>query len=120
MKILITGITGFVGSHLVDFLLKEVPTCEIYGLCRWRSPLDNIQHVLDRIHLIHGDLTDYISLEKMMKNAAPNYIFHLASQSLVPYSFEVPIATLDVNCQGTCNLFFRLKSFCILGTIISL
>jgi len=110
MKILITGITGFVGSHLVDFLLKEVPNCEIYGLCRWRSPLDNIKHVLDKVHLIHGDLTDYISIEKMIRDVRPDYVFHLASQSLVPYSFTAPIATLDTNCQGTCNLLEAVKN----------
>ena len=45
-KILITGITGMVGSHLTDYLLKNTK-CKIYGVCRWRSPLDNIEHLIN-------------------------------------------------------------------------
>lgn len=45
-KVLITGITGMVGSHLADYLIKNTKS-QIYGLCRWRSPLDNVEHLLD-------------------------------------------------------------------------
>ena len=48
-RALITGITGMVGSHLADFLLAETDW-EIYGVCRWRSPLDNVNHLLDRVN----------------------------------------------------------------------
>jgi len=48
-KALITGITGMVGSHLVDFLLKNT-NWEVYGVCRWRSPLDNVSHLLERVN----------------------------------------------------------------------
>ena len=44
-KVLITGITGMVGSHLADYLLKKT-NWKIYGLCRWRSPLDNVEHLI--------------------------------------------------------------------------
>ena len=63
MKVLITGITGMVGSHLLDFLIENTDW-EIYGMLRWRSPLDNINQHLDainrgsRINLLYGDLRD--------------------------------------------------------------
>jgi len=108
MKVFITGITGFVGSHLVDYLLENTDV-EVHGLCRWRSPKDNIQHCLDKIILHYGDLTDLASLLKILSENKPDYVMHLASQSLVPYSFDVPAATLEVNCIGTCNLFEAIK-----------
>ena len=66
-RALITGITGMVGSHLADYLLKNTDW-EIWGMLRWRSPLDNISHLLnrinnkDRVHLVYADLNDQISL----------------------------------------------------------
>jgi len=48
-KALITGITGMVGSHLTDYLLENTDW-DIYGMCRWRSPLDNVSHLLDRVN----------------------------------------------------------------------
>ena len=65
-KALITGITGMVGSHLADYLLANTDW-DIYGMCRWRSPLDNVEHLLDRVnkkdrvYFLDGDLCDYIS-----------------------------------------------------------
>ena len=70
-KVLITGITGMVGSHLCDFLLEETEW-EIYGVCRWRSPLDNVQHLLervnnkDRVFFEYADLNDEVSLIKVV------------------------------------------------------
>ena len=66
-KCLITGLTGFVGSHLADYLLANTDW-DIYGLLRWRSPLDNIAHLLprintaDRLHAVYGDLRDSDSI----------------------------------------------------------
>ncbi len=103
MKIFITGITGFVGSHFVDYLLEN-EKIEIHGLCRWRSPKDNLNHCLDKITLHHGDLLDFSSLYNILKEIKPEYISHLAAQSMVPYSFQAPSSTLDINGIGTCNL----------------
>ena len=105
---LITGITGFVGSHLADFLLTR--DVKVHGLSRWRSPKENIQHLGDQITLEHGDLLDFSSLLKVLQRVKPDYVFHLAAQSYVPYSFDAPAATLDVNCIGTCNLFEAIKT----------
>ncbi|MCK4500712.1 GDP-mannose 4,6-dehydratase, partial [Candidatus Babeliales bacterium] len=53
-SVLITGITGFVGSHLADYILEKHPKVKIMGLARWRSPTDNISHILDKITLMYG------------------------------------------------------------------
>jgi len=109
-NILITGITGFVGSHLADFLLEETDYT-IHGLTRWRSPKENVLHLVDNDRVIfeYGDLTDFSSLYKIIHRVRPDFIFHLAAQSYVPYSFDVPAATLDSNVIGTCNLLESIK-----------
>jgi GDP-mannose 4,6-dehydratase len=110
----ITGITGMVGSHLVDYLLEHTDW-EIYGLCRWRSPLDNISHLLprinlkDRVHLLYGDLRDYLSIHEAVKKCQPNYVFHLAAQSYPKTSFDSPLDTLETNVQGTANVLEALR-----------
>lgn len=103
-RVLITGITGFVGSHLADYILATEPGTEIYGLIRWRSPLDNIRHILDKIILLQGDLNDLGSLERTLGISWPDRIYHLAAQSLVPYSYYAPTSTLQTNIIGTSNL----------------
>jgi len=108
MKAFITGITGFVGSHLADYLL-ELEGIEVHGLTRWRSPKENIINIVDDINLHHGDLEDFSSLFKILDKVRPDFIFHLAAQSYVPYSFDVPASTLSVNVIGTCNLLESIK-----------
>ncbi len=111
---LITGITGMVGSHLADFLLRNTDW-GIYGMCRWRSPLDNVEHLLDqankkdRVHFISGDLCDYISLQNAVEESRPDYVFHLAAQSYPQTSFTAPIQTLDTNILGTERLLEALR-----------
>lgn len=110
----ITGITGMVGSHLADYLLEHTDW-EIYGLCRWRSPLDNLSHLLprinsnDRLHLLYGDLRDYLSIHEAVKKAQPDYVFHLAAQSYPKTSFDSPLDTLETNVQGTANVLEALR-----------
>jgi len=113
-KALITGITGMVGSHLADYLYENTDW-EIYGMCRWRSPLDNISHLVekinnkDRLHLLYGDLRDYISLHDVVKKSEPDYVFHLAAQSYPQTSFESPLDTLETNVQGTTALLEAIR-----------
>jgi GDPmannose 4,6-dehydratase len=108
-RVLITGITGMVGSWLADHLLGETDW-KIFGLCRWRSPLDNIEHLVhrinarDRIELIYGDLGDSNSLHNALNKCLPDIVFHLAAQSYPQTSFTSPIDTLDTNILGTCRL----------------
>ena len=108
-KVLITGITGFVGSHLADYILENFPEVKILGLARWRSPTDNIRHILNKITLQFGDLLDPFSLKTILSEHKPDVIFHLAAQSYVTFSFLSPIATLNTNVIGTCNLLETVK-----------
>ena len=113
-KVLVTGITGMVGSHLTDFLLKNT-NWKIYGLCRWRSPLDNIDHILNlankkkRINFIYADLNDYSSLIKALETSRPDYVFHLAAQSYPLTSFTEGNITFETNILGTYNLLNAIK-----------
>lgn len=108
-RVLITGITGMVGSHLADYLLANTDW-DIYGMCRWRSPLSNVEHLFnlvnkkERVFFLEADLLDESSLIKTLKDCDPDYIFHLAAQSFPTYSFRAPISTLDTNILGTCRL----------------
>ena len=113
MKILITGITGMVGSHLADYILENHPSHEVHGLVRWRSPFNNVEHILSKINLHYGDLRDLSSLVATLRAAKPDWIFHLAAQSYVPYSFIAPAETLETNVIGSANL---LEAMRITGT----
>lgn len=114
-KVLITGITGMVGSHLLDYLLEET-SWDIWGMARWRSPMDNIEHHMNelnsnksRIKLIYGDLNDPISIHTAVEKIRPNYVFHLAAQSFPKTSFSAPLDTLNTNILGTATLLEVLR-----------
>lgn len=108
-RVLITGVTGMVGSHMADHLLAHTDW-DIFGACRWRSPLDNIEHLMprinarDRVFLLDFELRDTVSLIKLVEKAEPDYIFHLAAQSYPKTSFTAPLDTLDINILGTARL----------------
>lgn len=110
MRILITGISGFVGSHLADYILDNFPNVQIFGLVRWRSPSDNIRHILEKITISFGDLLDLPSLRNLLSKHKPDIIFHLAAQSYVDFSFIAPLSTLETNIIGTCNLLETVKA----------
>lgn len=105
MRALITGITGFAGSHLAEYLLAHQPQVQVFGTRRWRSPMDNIAHLGDKVTLIETDLRDYTSVLKCLSESRPDYIFHLAAQSFVPTSWNAPVETLDTNIIGQTNIF---------------
>lgn len=108
-KVLITGITGFVGSHLADLALGK--NVEVYGLKRWHlSKLRNISHILDKIILVDADLTDSIGIEKVIKKIKPDWIFHLAAMSFVSPSWDHPTHYMNVNYNGTVNLLEAVKA----------
>ena len=112
----ITGITGMVGSHLADFLLAKTDW-DVVGLTRWRSPLDNIAHLLprintkDRISLVYGDLRDSDSINEVVRTTMPDYVFHLAAQSYPKTSFTAPLDTYETNIQGTSRVLEALKQY---------
>ena len=110
-RVLITGITGFVGSHMADHILKNVPDVKIYGIKRWRSRDENILHLLDnkQVTFLEADLTDRGSLSRAIKRAKPDTVYHFAAQSFPGASFKSPIMTLATNVLGTTNLLEELK-----------
>jgi GDP-4-dehydro-6-deoxy-D-mannose reductase len=106
-RVLITGITGFVGSHLSEFLLDK--GFEVHGIERWRSRTENIDHIKDKINLIRADMRDAHSIKEVISKVEPHYIFHLAAQSYVPMSWTAPADTLETNIIGTVNLFEAVR-----------
>ena len=108
MRILITGITGFVGSHLAEYALAK-ESVEVYGTVRWRSRMDNVEHIQDRIHLLDCELRDNVAVRKTLEEVRPDYIFHLAAQSFVPTSWKAPAETLTTNILSELNLLESIR-----------
>jgi GDP-mannose 4,6-dehydratase len=115
-RVLITGVSGMVGSHLLDFLYENTDW-DLFGLLRWRSPLENIQSHIDninkkkRVFLEYGDIRDTLSINEVIKNVRPDYVFHLAAQSFPKTSFSSPLDTYDTNIQGTTNVLEAIKNY---------
>ena len=111
MRVLITGITGFVGSHMADYLLKNVPDVKVFATRRWRSRDDNIKHFYgdDRVKFIEADLTDRGSLHGAIEMSKPDVVYHFAAQSFPETSFITPVMTLTINVIGTTNLMEELR-----------
>lgn len=113
-RVLVTGVTGFAGSHLVDYMLER-HDCQIFGIQRWRSRTENIEHFADRITLLECDLRDASSTRDTLEKVKPDWIFHLAAQSFVPTSWTAPTESLTTNILGQVNIFEavrRLKLQC--------
>jgi len=107
-RVLITGVTGFAGSHLVDYLLPR-GDCELYGIWRWRSRTENIEHFRDRITLLECDLRDATSTIDTIERVKPDWIFHLAAQSFVPTSWIAPSESLTTNVLAQVNIFEAVR-----------
>jgi len=103
-KVLITGVTGFVGSHLADHCLATGH--EVFGLRRYHlSPMHNVAHIADRINWIDCDMTDQKAVAKAVGIVLPDQIFHMAAQSFVSPSWDHPHLYMDANYKMTVNLF---------------
>lgn len=133
MRVLITGITGFAGSHLAEHIVAEHPDVAVYGTYRWRSRMENLEdlarrRLLDviegryttgpemrdgahvgRVTLLHTELTDAGSVERLIATVQPHRVFHLAAQSFVQSSFDEPAATLTINIQSQLNLLEAVR-----------
>jgi len=105
MRVLITGITGFAGSHLAEYILSNHSRVDVFGIARWRSRMDNILQIRDKIELVEADLKDMVSLKAALADVKPDRIFHLAAQSFVPTSWKCPAETFAINAIGEINLF---------------
>jgi GDP-D-mannose dehydratase len=107
MRVLITGITGFVGSHFAEYALSL--GAEVFGSCRWRSKTENVDHLRHRIHLIDCDLRDLSSVQHLIDVSKPNWIVHLAAQSFVAASWHTPAETLYTNTISQVNLLEAIR-----------
>lgn len=116
-KILITGVTGFAGSHLAEWILLNQPDAEVYGTYRLRSRMEHIEGIKDRIRLVECELRDAQSVNETIRTIRPDYIFHLAAQSFVPTSWNSPADTLIVNQIGQVNLFEALRKYDVDATV---
>src|SRR3989449_3969730 len=121
MRILITGITGFVGSHLTEWALSR--GADVIGALRWRSNTEHIEHLRDRLELIQSDLRELSSVRDLIERARPDYIVHLAAQSFVAASWQTPAETLLTNAISQMNLFEAIRQlgnrarFLVIGSI---
>ncbi|MFA6448025.1 MAG: GDP-mannose 4,6-dehydratase [bacterium] len=119
MKALITGITGFAGSHLAELLLSR--NVEVFGTVRPRSPMMNLTpEVLKNIKLIECELRDNVAVRSTIAESRPDNIFHLAAQSFVPTSWLSPADTLETNIIGQLNIFEAVKDLKLFDTGIQL
>ena len=141
MKILITGSNGFLGSHLIDWVVQK--KCEIYGLDRPNSSFQNLIHYtagkikfddserkefcnhrillksnLKKLSFLECDITNQKLLEDIIHKIKPNYIFHFGAQPYVIQSWKDPITTMEVNVIGTINVFEPLKKYNIQTRVI--
>jgi GDPmannose 4,6-dehydratase len=106
---LITGITGQDGSYLAEILLDK--GYSVFGMVRRSSSqrFDRLQHIIDRLQLIEGDLTDQSSLDDAVKTIAPDEVYNLASQSFVPTSWNQPVLTSDVTGTGVTRILEAIR-----------
>jgi len=109
MRILITGATGFVGSHMVDYILNNTQD-KIYATKRWMEDTTNLNHISDeRFEFIDCDLLDGLSIKRAVEISKPDKVFHFAAQSFPEVSFKTPVITLQTNTIGTTHLFESIK-----------
>lgn len=108
MKALITGVTGFVGSHLADYLIDQQGV-EVHGIRRPRSRTEFLRY---DVHYHEGDVTDLHAMEAIMEAVKPNFVFHLAAQSFVPLSWRAPSSTLTTNIIGTLHTLEAVRREC--------
>ena len=109
MKCLITGITGFAGSHLAEYLLGR-GDCEVHGILRWRARTEHIEAIRDRVHLHACDIRDQTAMHDVIRDVRPDRVYHLAAQSYVPMSWVAPAETLTTNILGQSNLFEAVRA----------
>jgi GDP-4-dehydro-6-deoxy-D-mannose reductase len=107
MRVLITGITGFVGSYMAEHALSQ--GAEVFGVSRGQSTAENIEHLRGRITLIQSDLRDDASVRSLVARSSPDYVVHLAAQSVVGESWNAPAETLANNILSQVSLLEAIR-----------
>jgi GDP-4-dehydro-6-deoxy-D-mannose reductase len=108
MRLLITGITGFVGSHMAEYALAQ--GAQVFGSARWRSRTENIEHLKDKIQLVECDLRDVASTRRLLETTSPTHVVHLAAQSFVGTSWHSPAETMSTNITSQMNLLEGMRA----------
>lgn len=113
-NILITGITGSGGSYLAEYILKNHPNINVWGICRWHSTstFANIENIKDKIKIRECDLLDISSIIRTLQECKPYRIFHLAAFANVRKCFDTPLSVLNNNIMGTANLLEAVRLIC--------
>ena len=109
IRVLITGITGMAGSHLADYCLT-LPDVQVFGIKRWRSRTENVEHLEGKVQMLEGDIADATSMRRVIEEVRPDRIFHLAAQSFVPTSWSAPAETMSINVLGEVNLLEAVRA----------
>ena len=109
-NILITGITGFVGSHLCDYILNNHKEVKVFGTKRYHlSRLEHVKHIYSKINWFDCDITDLRATLELIEETNPDIIFHCAAESFVSPSWRHPRRYMDVNYLGTVNLLDAIQ-----------
>ena len=108
MKVLITGIAGFAGSHLAELLVKRGD--KVFGTCLACETRENIRDISRHLHLSNCDITDFARFSRLVKRIGPDQIYHLAALTSVGWSFSHPVETINTNLWGTLNLLEIARS----------
>ena len=103
MKALITGISGFAGSHSAEFLIDK--GYELFGTFYDKSTFSNLNGFIDNIKLFECNIRNYNNLKTIIEKVKPDEIYHLAAISFIPTSLKNPKLTFDTNLYGTLNLY---------------
>lgn len=115
IRVLITGMTGFIGSHLAEFLLSK--DIDVVGTVWDESELKNVETVKDKVRILNCDVRDEERVLQVISDEKPDRIFHLAAQSFPTVSWDEPTRTLDTNVLGTSHVFEAVRK-CKLDPIV--
>lgn len=119
MKALVTGITGFAGSHLAEFLLDQ--GVEVFGTVRHRSRMDNLSpETLSKVKLVECEIKDGTAVKSALESVRPDWIFHLAAQSFVPTSWVSPADTFANNINGQLNILEAMRELKMTDTVMQI
>ncbi|MBM2840446.1 MAG: GDP-mannose 4,6-dehydratase, partial [Bacteroidetes bacterium] len=99
MRVLVTGIDGFVGSHTAEFLLR-IPGVEVHGTVLDPFTLPNIEHIRHSLHLHKANLLERELITALFNEIRPDRVIHLAGQAFVPTAFADPVPTFQANVLG--------------------